>query len=225
MKKSLLAVLLLLSSFAAAAQQQDTAKLSAEVEKRFYVGVGVSTVSYMLSFNSMLGGSIEPLVTPHIGYRLNRRLNVQLSIGYDKDREAFGGTYFENEEDEDKGILTYDDSYNTTWGWAVPIMLEFTPFNTNKRLQLYTTAKLVPTYGASEFQSIRRREGITTVLATDEGSGFNTFFIGGLLLKYRINRRIDAYLEGNLIYKDLQKYSPYAEYGPKTFGIGINYKL
>lgn len=207
--------------------------LAPKKDRKFYVGVGLSTVSYMLPFSSnsnnsnmrTLGGSIEPVVFPHIGYRLTPRLNVQVGVGYGKDNLEYGSSYFESQEDEENGIVTFETVHNNTKGWAVPVTVEFTPFNPHKRLQLYVTASIVPTYGSNYHDAIRRRGGSSTVLKQDEGSGFNTFFIGGLLLKYRINNRLDAYLEGNLLYKHLGKQSDYADSKPKSLGLGLNYKL
>ncbi|TPE42556.1 hypothetical protein [Pontibacter mangrovi] len=206
-------------------QEPDSSQSLPKVERKLFVGVEANSVSYMLMFNSKTGGSIEPIVTPHIGYKINQRLSVQLGLGYGKDKLDFGGTYYANEEDQQKHVLTFENRKNTTSGWVVPVNFQFTPFNPNRRIQLYATASLVPTYGETDWTFTRKRAEATTVLEQRHGSGFNSFFIGGLLLKYKWGSRLEANAKVNLLYRHLGKFSEYAESKPLSLGIGIDYRL
>lgn len=106
----------------------------------------------------------------------------------------------------------------------MPVTLQYTPFNPDKRLQLYATAKFVPVFGSTNIRGIKSYAGTSTI-SEREGSGISAFFIGGLLLKYKINDRLDAYIEGNLLYKDLRCNSNYANSRPMSLGLGLDYKL
>lgn len=204
------------------AQQADSVK-SVAADKKLYVGIEFNTVSYMLRYDERkISGSVEPVATLHVGYRLNRRLNVQVGIGYDRDKEDFPREYYENEDDTE---LTYQNEYNTTSGLAIPVSFQFTPFNPARRLQLYAKAAFVPVFGSTRLQNVKRKGDVSTILYDVEASGTNLFFIGGLLLKYRISNRLDGYVEGNLIYKDMLRQNNYADSAPKSVGIGINYNF
>lgn len=223
MKHVIVVFICLLSVLSTQAQEQDSVKLSA-TENKLYVGIGLSNISYMLVHDGLgnVSGSIEPWITPYVGYRLTPRLNVQIGIGYGKSKEHFGAEYYESQDNEG---LTYWNTYNTTWGVTVPVTLQFTPFNPNKRLQLYATAKFVTVFGSTEIQGVKRYAGTSTV-SEGEGSEVNAFFVGGLLLKYKINERLDAYVEGNFLYKDLRrKNNNYANSRPMSLGLGLDYKL
>ncbi len=212
----------LLAAFSLQAQTQDSIKTAIPFSKKLYIGVGLSNISYMLVHKSpAISGSVEPWVTPHIGYKVTPRLDVQIGIGYGKDKEHYGTKFYENKDDDE---LTYWDEYNTTWGLTVPLAVHFSPFNPNKRLQLYATTKVVTVFGATNIKSIEKRADVATV-SEIEGSETNIFFIGGLLLKYKINKHFDTYVEGNFIYKDLRHNNNYANSRPLSIGIGLNYNL
>jgi len=228
MKEFLFSVLLLLASFAGVAQQQDSSKISTKAERKFYVGAGVSSVSYMLMYanhdvsGENIGGSIEPVVTVHAGYRLSPRINVQVGIGYNRDEEKHKTEYYAQEDDTQ---LTYREFSLVAKGLIVPLTVRFTPFKLQRRLQLYASASIVPALGSVKLHSIQRHEDSTMVLADAHESGLNVFFIGGLHLKYRLSNRFDVYAEGNLLYRNITNQGLYDLSRPKSLGIGINYKL
>ncbi len=220
--KYIFSIIFFASSIFATAQPTDST-IMAPVDKKLYVGAGLTTISYMLSYgDSRISGSVEPFITLHAGYKLRRRLTVQVGVGYDKDKEDFAREGFENESDTE---ITRWNEYNTTKGLAIPVSFHFTPFNPEKRLQLYVKAAFVPVFGSTKLQGIKRKGDASTTLYEAEDSGTNLFFVGGLLLKYRINNRLEGYIEGNLIYKDLLRQNNYADSKPMSLGAGINYNL
>lgn len=220
MKTFLLSLLLLLFSFAVTAQPAETASIA---EKKLYIGASLNTVSYMMGYkHGRVSGSIEPVITLHAGYQLTRRLSVQIGAGYDKDKENFAQEGYEYEGDTE---LTRWNQYNTAKGLATPVSFYFTPFNPNRKLQLYATASIVPVFGSVKLKHIKSKGGATDILFEDDASGMNLFFTAGLMLKYKINDRLEGYLEGNLIYKDLLQRNNYADSNPKSIGAGLNYKL
>jgi hypothetical protein len=215
-------LIILLFSSTVQAQQQDPEGPSTSQNKKLYVGIDLSNVSYTLLYNDFgKGGGVTPWITPHVGYRLTPRLNVQVGIGYNKSEFDMGGIYREDGDTE----LTHEHRYRTTRGWVFPVAIQFTPFNPSRRFQFYATAKFVPTVGSTKHQHAKDRAGVTTVLSEEKYSGVNTIFIGGLLLKYSISRRFDVYLEGNLLYKNFKRTSLYEAYRPKSLGLGVDYKF
>ena len=216
---------LLFCSYSVNAQQAISNDTS---ENRLYVGAGLSTTSYVLEFsnssagNGSIGGSLEPIITVHLGYNISRRLNLQLGLGYDKDIEESNVQYFADENDTE---LTYRNFKLTSKGVIVPISAQFAPFNLKKRLQFLINLTIAPTLGSVELSNIERRSSTTTVLADSKESGINVFFVGGILLKYKLSNRFDTYLEGNILYKNLHRNSMYANSRPKSVGIGLQYKF
>lgn len=220
--KWIFSIIFFMLSVCSMAQQVDSTE-SVPAYKKLYVGVELNTVAYMPRYDDRkISGGVQPLATLHVGYRLNRRLNVQVGIGYSKDKEDYAHDGFENEGDTE---ITRWDEYNTTKGLVVPVSFQFTPFNPAKRLQFYATAAFVPVFGSTKLKKVKKKGNASTILYDVEASGTALFFTGGLLLKYRISNRLDGYIEGNLIYKDMLRQNNYADSGPMSAGIGINYNL
>jgi hypothetical protein len=203
------------------AQQQSTDQ-STSAQSKIYLGVGLSTASYMLEYGKGRGGSLEPVVMLHAGYKFNKRLNLQIGIGYDKDQVTGSQEYRAHEDDEH---LTYGSVSNTTKGLITPISLQFTPFNPDKKLRLYGLATFAPILGSNHLLNQSTYDGVTTTRYDLKDSGMNYIFIAGLHARYKASERIDLFVDGNLFYKNLKKYSMYGDSKPKSVGIGLNYNF
>ncbi|QHL86943.1 outer membrane beta-barrel protein [Nibribacter ruber] len=228
MRNSICATLIcLLFASAASAQTLDSLKTSPP-ESKWYVGVGLSNINYFVAFKSRSssgityqGGNLRPWTTPHLGYRLSDRLNIEVGVGYRRSVVTSAGIYRKEED----GPSFTDEIRNDIRGWVIPVTLQYTPFNPGKRFQLYGTAKLVTVFGSVHNEYSTSGEGAKTINSEANASGVNTYFVGGLLLKYRINKRIDGYIEGNLIQKNLSVGDQSPFFHQPTLGIGLNVKL
>ena len=220
MKKSLFAVLLLLLSSLADVAQAQPDSINAK-QKRFYIGVELSSISYsMWNQTKMVGGGFTPVAHAQAGYRLTKRMNVQVGLTYGRDKEsALSGTYYGYGDT----ILYYNHSRNN-YGVTVPITVQFTPFNPYKKLQIYAAASFIPIFGAVNQQESETYEDVTTVTHVGKDSGVYAIATAGIQLNYKISNRFEGFGKVNLLYKNVGQYSEYAKQA-KSLAIGLNYNF
>jgi hypothetical protein len=202
------------------AQQQATDE-STSTQSKIYLGASLSNISYMMIKDQPReSGSFSPIVFLNAGYQLNKRTILQVGVGYDQSK--FDGTaiYYKSADS-----TIYLNDYRQTRGLAIPLTVRFTPFNPDKKLQLYGTASIIPVYGTIKAHRTEEMDGIKNTTYDADVSVFNLIGTAGVMLNYRISGRLDGYIEGNLGYKNLSKFSNYANSRPRSIGIGLNYKL
>lgn len=202
-----------------AQQQQDSIKSPFAEGSRFYTGAELSTISYVMGHRLKAVGGITPIVHANFGYRLSRRMNVQVGLAYGGTDENHESIYYKTEDT----TLYMKDSWSSS-GLAVPLTVQFTPFNPNRKFQLYATASLIPVIGEVNQQHSETFEGETKITFNAHDKGMNLLATAGLVLNYRFSKRFEGYGKANLLYKEVGRYNLYAE-RTKSIAIGINYNL
>lgn len=216
MKITSLLVALSLLPFCATAQLNEAA-----ANRKYYVGASISNISYMMvNEQPRVSGSFSPVAFINAGYYLNKRTVLQLGIGYGQSEYDLGSIYYKSADS-----TIYYEGYRKTRGFGIPLTVRFTPFNPAKRLQLYATASLIPVFGTVKLNRTQELYGVKETIYDTDASVFNLLGTAGLMLHYRINDRLDAYIEGNLVYKNFTRFDNYANSRPKSLGVGMNYKL
>ena len=121
----------------------------------------------------------------------------------------------------------YDkESYQLLRAIVFPVTLKFTPFNPNKRLQIFANASIAPVFGHIKAKATENYKGeISTVLYDEETTSLTLISTAGLTLNYRLSKRLDGYIDGLLWYKNLNFQRPDPYYKPKSVGVGLNYRL
>jgi len=221
-RKTLFALLFLfVLSFTAVAQQSPSPD---STESRFFVGIGLNITHYPIMGNLVkykYFGGIKPFVNINYGYRLSKRATIQLGIGYGANE--INGSYGRYVSAD----TTYEVAdYQHIRGIVLPVTLKLTPFNPNRRLQLYANASLAPIFGHIKAKATESFEGNTTVVYDEQSPTFDIVATAGLTLNYKISKRLDGYVDGILFYKNLNFQRPARRfYEHKSVGIGINYNL
>lgn len=215
--KSYILSFILSALFCSATAQQRIAPDSTN-NKKFYAGVELTTISYIIG-NREAAGSFSPYIQLNFGYRLSRRTNVQIGL-------ARGGTN-ENQESiyykTDDSTIYMNDSWNSR-GVAIPLTVQFTPFNPGRRLNFYATASIIPIFGEVNIQHSETYEGETKTTYKAHDSGVYLLATAGIVLNYKISKRLEGYGKANLLYKHLGHYNDYAKRA-KSVAIGLNYNF
>lgn len=219
MKTLLLSLLLLLFSFAAVAQHTASSDIT---ENKLFVGVGISNTNYPIMGETKheVINTIVPIANVHVGYKLNKRTTVQLGIGYGANEingyriAVSGGNYGDfHRYERIRGIVT-------------PLTVKWTPFKPYKRLQLYANASLAPVFGHMKARATETYDEEVITLYDDKFYTFDLVATAGLSLNYRLNKRLDIYADGILLYKNLYFLPASGNYfRGKSAGIGLNYNL
>ena len=221
MKTNFLLLCLLLLSFMAYAQQTSLSDSSA---KRAFIGASISSAGYQVMGKPKYDfiGGVTPFLSVYYGYKVSKRATIQAGIGYGGN-EIKGGSmsrFISPDSVYDK------ESYQRIRALVFPVTFKFTPFNPGKRLQLYANASITPVLGHIKARATESYKGeITTVLYDEETTSLTLITTAGLTLNYRINQRLDGYVDGLLFYKNLNFQRPDRYYKPKSIGLGVNYKL
>ena len=221
MKTLLLSFILSLLVFATAAQiNPDT---TAQNYKPFYLGIKATTIGYNLKYKGEpKGGDIQTYGSVNVGYKLNKRARVQLSLSYGTDKTDRGEIYVE----ADDKLIYYNDIARTR-GISVPISFDYTVLYPFRRVELYGTVMITPILSKTHQEKSESRDGETIVTYDREASGINTYLTLGGGVRYRLNSRFDAYLNyyrfsrnfnSRLARKDEYPY-------PGSFELGLNYNL
>lgn len=218
MKEFLASVFFLSLFLSASAQEQDSEAAPAE---SFYIGVGVSSTSYMAHYKGYpLGGSFTPLPTLHVGYKPNNRISTQIGI-------AYGSRHYTNRTSavQPDGIILYANDHTHTRGFALPITFRYNLSNATKRLQVYATASLVPIITSTSQEKTERKGDTQTTTYSGKNSGTNAFITGGLGATYRVGNRLEVFGEAILLNRRLIGPGFSTRADNVSFGLGANYKV
>ncbi|WP_439880941.1 hypothetical protein ACSX1A_17550 [Pontibacter sp. MBLB2868] len=147
-------------------------------------------------------------------------MNLQIGVGFGRDKESGVSSIYYGRNDT---IIYYNRSRDNH-GVAVPLLVQYTPFNPDRRLNFYVTASLIPVFGEVNQHESETFEGETKDTYEAHDSGIYVLATAGLVLNYKISQRFEVYGKGNLLYKDLQGYSYYAERA-KSVAVGLNYSF
>lgn len=218
--KTNLFLLLSLLCFSSRLHAQAPEDTVATPVSRFYVGLELSSISYLMAnYETQVGGMFTPIVHVNAGYRLSKRANLQLGLTYDRERDNFESVYYKSADS------TIYRSFQTDYrGMAIPLTLQYTPFNPNRRLNFFATASLVTVLGKVHQRQTAMLDRETEILFDAYESGVYALATAGLLLNYRLSRHLEGYAKANLLYKDPGHYSDYAKKA-KSLGIGLNYNF
>ncbi|MCC9165294.1 outer membrane beta-barrel protein [Pontibacter harenae] len=218
MKTYLISLLLSCVFFSAMAQQPAA---SDSASSKLYLGIELSTISYgMQNYATMVGGNFTPIVHLNAGYRLTKRINLQVGLTYGREKESgLSGIYYGYGD-----TIIYDHRSWNNYGIAVPLTIQYTPFNPAKRWNLYATVSLIPVIGEVNHQTTKTFEGETKITYKGHDSGIYLLGTAGVVLNYKISKRFEAYGKVNLFYKDIGHNSYYAQRA-KSIGLGLNYNL
>ncbi len=196
------------------------AAVTDSTNRKFYVGLEFSTISYgMQNYDTKVGGMFTPYIHLNFGYKLSRRLNVQLGLARGKTNENQESIYYKT---EDSTIYM-----NYSWsnrGVAIPLTVQFTPFNPERRLNFYASASVIPVIGEVNQEHSETFQGETKTTFKAHDSGIYFLATVGLILNYKISERFECYGKTNLLYKDLGHNSEYGKRA-KSIAIGVNFKL
>jgi len=188
---------------------------------KFYIGASFSNTSYLLIRDTpQESGTFAPIALLNAGYQLNKRTILQVGVGYGQHKLDGRANHYKSADS-----TIYSHNYRRTWGVAVPITIRYTPFNPDKRLLLYGTASLIPAFGSVESFRTEEKDGVKNTIYSSHGMAFNVMATAGLMLNYRISKRLDGYIEANIFNRSLNQLSNYPNPRPKSVGLGLNFKL
>ncbi|NEM96292.1 outer membrane beta-barrel protein [Pontibacter burrus] len=229
-----LSLFLLLSLYTLAAIAQVNPDTAARTSKHFYVGLGLTTITYHIYYDEQekLGDSKTGYFTPvtlHVSYAITDRLNIQAGIGYGGSKAKREWSPNHNPNDPVK----YKDR-SVTHVLSVPVSAKFIFFKALRRFPVYGTFTLMPSFGFSKAESeeITDTNTTTTVVKVND---MNVFATGGLGFNYKISNRFTGYAE-YLFYKhnltgqnsfdyDWEQASTIGRRIFKSLAIGVNYSL
>jgi hypothetical protein len=187
-----------------------------------YFGANINTTGYPIKGDSKYRyfSGITPIINLHYGYKLSKRSTIQVGIGYGANKingasiryVSADSVYEEYTSQHVKGIVT-------------PLTFKFNPFSTYNRLQVLVNASLVPIFGHIKAKATESLDGDIEVLYNEESKTFDLVATAGLTVNYKLNNRLDIYLDGLLAYKHFQFQRPDRYYKPRSVGIGINFNL
>jgi hypothetical protein len=147
-------------------------------------------------------------------------MNVQVGLTYGRDKEdVLSGIYYGYNDT----IINHYRSKNS-YGMAMPLTVQFTPFNPNRKVQLYATASFIPILGSTWHQNSEEFEGNRVVTFESDDAGVYAIVTAGLQLNYKINNRFEGYGKANLYYKNVNQFTDYARQA-RSVAIGLNYNL
>lgn len=203
----------------ASAFAQNINKADTLSNSRFYVGVEFSSINYrMVKDLRTVAGEITPIAHINLGYRLSKRVDVELGFTYGRNKDnVLRGTYYGY---NDTIIHLYEGWKHS--GIAVPLTVKYTPFNLSRRLKLYATASFIPVLGEVNQQLSETYKGETIVTYNAHDSGLYLHARAGLLLNYKLSKQLEVYTRANLISEEL-KLKTY--YGHRSLSIGVNYSI
>jgi hypothetical protein len=217
--KTILLVTALVFTVLAANAQNKTA--SDSTSSKVYAGIELTTITYSLAnAEKHLGVGVNPYAQFNLGYRVSNRMNVQIGIGYGRDKVSRLESIYYGHGD----TIIYRYNSRNNYGLAIPLTAQYTPFNPGRRLNIYATTSLIPVFGEVNQQESETYEGETKVTYEGHDSGLYLLATAGLVLNYKISNRFEGYGKANLLYKDLSGYSYYAERA-KSIAIGLNYNF
>ncbi len=191
-------------------------------EKRTFIGAELSTTGYYVIGKPkyMFKMGVMPYLTVHYGYQLSKRASIQAGIGYG----ANMGTIYSSR------YASADSVYDVTGtqdikALVMPVTLRFTPFNPQKRLQLYMHATLAPVIGHIKASSSESFDGNTKEVYNENYNSLNVVATAGLSADYKISNRYTGFINSTLFYQNLHKRGRVHQSQPFYFGIGVNYNL
>jgi len=234
MKKVLILLLISSLSLVAKAQKDDTNLFS---KNRFYAGIGVNGRHFIMNYNktglfSIYPGPFIALPYLHLGYQLNKRIQIEVGTAFSSRKDHTYVTHFET-----SGKVIEYHTYSQTKAIIVPVKINHTLFNLcKKRLTLYGTGSILPVYATTQIEKTEVEGSETTTTLNIEDSGFNTFASFGIGTGFKIWKRISGYCEINILDINLatgesiypHNYERYIRINPflKVFkGFGINYNF
>ncbi|MHA6248679.1 outer membrane beta-barrel protein [Pontibacter sp. CAU 1760] len=210
--------LLLLCSLTATAQSSSAPDTT---ESKFYVGVELSTISYLISNHAKsVSGMFTPVAHVHVGYRLSERASIQVGLAYGETDDNFESIYFKTADS-----TIYKSTRLSNRGLAIPITLQLTPFNPGRRLNVFATASLIPIIGEVSDRRTETLDGKTDIMFDAHDSGIYTIFTAGVILNYKISKRLEGYGKVSPLYKVVGKQSNYADSNPRPLALGVNYNF
>ncbi len=189
MKAFVISCFLLLLPFASMAQRADP---DAAIQRRFYAGVGLSSISYHIYYKEpktsgyLPSGYFVPFAA-NFGYRLSDKATLQVGIAYGADKSQ--DSWFPGGQD----TLLYEMASRTRVV-AVPVAARVTVFKVYKRFPVYATGTIMPAYGITRLKTIETR-GTETTASQERDSGLNVFTTAGLGFNYRLSNRLQGYVE------------------------------
>ncbi|MET3539455.1 hypothetical protein ABID22_000156 [Pontibacter aydingkolensis] len=186
---------------------------------RFYVGVEFSSIYYrMVKDERTVSGEIIPVAHFNLGYRLSKRVQLELGVTYGRNKDnVLRGTYYGYNDT----IIHHYEGWKHS-GIAVPLTVKYTPFNLSRRLNLHATASLIPVLGEVNQQLSEVYKGETKITYDAHDSGLYLHATAGLLLNYKLSKKLEAYTKANLFIEDLRIKNYYR---PKSLSLGLNYNL
>lgn len=221
MQKTYTLFLALLLSLPAIAQQKEPSQTAATPKNNFFVGGMISSIGYDVKGKTKYGSlGVSPSLLVHVGYQISERASIQVGLGYGKDvffrnsfrRYSSDSIYVAHKMSQVKALVT-------------PITLKITPFNPQKRLQLYANTALVPLIGSIRANSNEIRNSEFKRLYNEHIYSFNLVATAGLTVNYRFNSRFDAFIDSELVSISLHDLKKPAFDNHIPLGIGINYRL
>jgi hypothetical protein len=227
MKSKLILSFLLLISSLAIAQQIDSVQQS---EKKLYAGMSVYSTYFDVEYKHLKSHgtnfSLIPIPYIHLGYKLSNRASAQFGVAYGNRKEHGYVTYYGYNSE----IIDYHD-YSQTKGIVVPVTMRFIVFNVRKRLPIYVTASLIPTYIKTKVWGTEVQENRITPTYSDQEGVFTVYATAGVGVSYKIKKRFSGFTEIVLLKSNLAGGDEYpipvykSFYTYKSFGTGVNYSF
>ena len=233
MKRVLITSLFSFLSLVALAQKEDLKPLQ---KNRLYAGIGVNGRNFIMDYNKtglFALYSDPPIGLPylHLGYQLNKRIQIEVGTAFSSRKDHFYVTHFET-----SGKVIEYHTYSRTKAIIAPVKIKHTLFNVFKRrLTLYGTGSILPVYATTQIKQKEVEGSKTTTTLNMEDSGFNTFASFGIGTRFKIWRRISGYYEINIldinlatgesIYPNTNRDLHISPYHKVYKGFGINYNV
>jgi hypothetical protein len=228
MVKELYAILILLIvSFHSKAQSSDFIQ---PLNNKIYAGMSVYSTYFDVEYKHLKSHgtnfSLIPIPYIHLGYKLSNRASAQFGVAYGNRKEHGYVTYYGYNSE----IIDYHD-YSQTKGIVVPVTMRFIVFNVRKRLPIYVTASLIPTYIKTKVWGTEVQENRITPTYSDQEGVFTVYATAGVGVSYKIKKRFSGFTEIVLLKSNLAGGDEYpipvykSFYTYKSFGTGVNYSF
>lgn len=163
-----------------------------------------------------------PFISLHYGYRLSERATVQVGLGYGFNEMSGGGTARIISIDS----IYFEQHFQRITAISVPFMIAYTPFNPNRRFQIYGNLSLAPVYRRITARASQSLQGKyeNMELYNDESSSFTLVAMAGVTANYRLSKRLSVLADCSLSYFNFEYQNPQS-FRNNSKGIGLNYRL
>jgi hypothetical protein len=161
--------------------------------------------------------SFSPVATAHAGYWLTKRAILQLGVTYGSTKFALLGT-----DPGSQNQLAYIRESYYTRAFSTHLTGRYVISNTERRLQLYLTASIIPVWATTQVEQTVTEDGLITSRYTSKESNVQVYASAGPGISYRLSKRFELYTEVPLLHHNLSGKAYQKKF---MFRSGVNFSL